>query len=39
MVWFGGGFGIGMTSTPTYDGITWPKGVVLLSVAGGPWDF
>jgi para-nitrobenzyl esterase len=34
MVWiYGGGFGIGMTSTPTYDGTNLAKkGVVLVSV-------
>jgi para-nitrobenzyl esterase len=43
MVWiFGGGFGIGMTSTPTYDGANLAqKGVVLVSVAYrlGPFGF
>ncbi len=35
MVWiYGGGFGIGMTSTPTYNGANLAKkGVVLVSVA------
>jgi para-nitrobenzyl esterase len=35
MVWiYGGGFGIGMTSTPTYDGANLAgKGVVFVSVA------
>jgi para-nitrobenzyl esterase len=35
MVWiYGGGFGLGMTSTPTYDGAIFAgKGVVLVSVA------
>ena len=35
MVWiYGGGFGIGMTSTPAYDGTNLAKkGVVLVSVA------
>jgi para-nitrobenzyl esterase len=35
MVWiYGGGFGIGMTSTPTYNGTNLAKkGVVLVSVA------
>jgi para-nitrobenzyl esterase len=43
MVWiYGGGFGIGMTSTPTYDGTNLArKGVVLVSVAYrlGPMGF
>ncbi len=43
MVWiYGGGFGIGMTSTPTYDGTNFAKkGVVLVSVAYrvGPMGF
>ncbi len=43
MVWiYGGGFGIGMTSTPTYDGANLAKkGVVLVSVAYrvGPMGF
>jgi para-nitrobenzyl esterase len=43
MVWiYGGGFGIGMTSTPTYDGTNLAeKGVVLVSVAYrlGPFGF
>ncbi|MEJ2247531.1 MAG: carboxylesterase family protein [Acidobacteriota bacterium] len=43
MVWiYGGGFGIGMTSTPTYDGTTLAKdGAVLVSVAYrvGPMGF
>jgi para-nitrobenzyl esterase len=43
MVWiFGGGFGIGMTSTPAYDGANLAnKGVVLVSVAYrlGPFGF
>jgi para-nitrobenzyl esterase len=43
MVWiFGGGFGLGMTSTPTYDGANLAKkGVVLVSVAYrlGPFGF
>ncbi len=43
MVWiYGGGFGIGMTSTPTYDGSNLAKkGVVLVSVAYrvGPMGF
>jgi para-nitrobenzyl esterase len=43
MVWiYGGGFGIGMTSTPTYDGTNLAKkGVVLISVAYrvGPMGF
>jgi para-nitrobenzyl esterase len=43
MVWiYGGGFGIGMTSTPTYDGTTLANdGVVLVSVAYrvGPMGF
>ena len=43
MVWiYGGGFGVGMTSTPTYDGTNLArKGVVLVSVAYrvGPFGF
>ena len=43
MVWiYGGGFGIGMTSSPTYDGTNLAKkGVVLVSVAYrvGPMGF
>jgi para-nitrobenzyl esterase len=43
MVWiYGGGFGIGMTSTPTYDGANLArKGVVLVSVTYrvGPMGF
>jgi para-nitrobenzyl esterase len=43
MVWiYGGGFGIGMTSTPAYDGTNLAKkGVVLVSVAYrvGPMGF
>jgi len=43
MVWiYGGGFGIGMTSTPTYDGTNLAKkGVVLVSVTYrvGPMGF
>ncbi len=43
MVWiYGGGFGIGMTSTPTYDGANLAKkGVVLVSVTYrlGPFGF
>jgi para-nitrobenzyl esterase len=43
MVWiYGGGFGIGMTSTPTYDGTKLAKkGVILVSVAYrvGPMGF
>ncbi len=43
MVWiYGGGFGIGMTSTPAYDGTALAKkGVVLVSVAYrvGPMGF
>lgn len=43
MVWiYGGGFGLGMTSTPTYDGANLAqKGVVLVSVAYrvGPMGF
>jgi para-nitrobenzyl esterase len=43
MVWiYGGGFGIGMTSTPMYDGANLAsKGVVLVSVAYrlGPFGF
>jgi para-nitrobenzyl esterase len=43
MVWiYGGGFGIGMTSTPAYDGANLAKnGVVLVSVAYrvGPMGF
>jgi para-nitrobenzyl esterase len=43
MVWiYGGGFGIGMTSTPTYDGTNLAKkGVILVSVAYrvGPMGF
>jgi len=43
MVWiYGGGFGIGMTSTPTYDGTSLAeKGIVLVSVAYrlGPMGF
>jgi para-nitrobenzyl esterase len=43
MFWiYGGGFGIGMTSTPTYDGSNLAKkGVVLVSVAYrvGPFGF
>ena len=43
LVWiYGGGFGIGMTSTPTYDGANLAKkGVVLVSVAYrvGPMGF
>ena len=43
MVWiYGGGFGIGMTSTPTYDGANLAKrGVVLVSAAYrvGPMGF
>src|SRR4030042_1554570 len=43
MVWiYGGGFGIGMTSTPAYDGTSLAKrGIVLVSVAYrvGPMGF
>jgi para-nitrobenzyl esterase len=43
MVWiYGGGFGIGMTSTPSYDGTNLAKkGVVLVSVSYrlGPFGF
>jgi para-nitrobenzyl esterase len=43
MVWiYGGGFGIGMASTPTYDGANLAKkGVVLVSIAYrlGPFGF
>jgi para-nitrobenzyl esterase len=43
MVWiYGGGFSLGMTSTPTYDGTNFAKrGVVLVSVAYrvGPMGF
>jgi para-nitrobenzyl esterase len=43
MVWiYGGGFGIGMTSTPAYDGTNLArKGIVLVSVAYrvGPMGF
>ncbi len=43
MVWiYGGGFGMGMTSTPAYDGANLAKkGVVLISVAYrvGPFGF
>ena len=43
MVWiYGGGFGIGMTSTPTYDYLNFArKGVVLVSVTYrvGPMGF
>jgi para-nitrobenzyl esterase len=43
MVWiYGGGFGLGMTSTPTYDGANLAKkGVVLVSMAYrlGPFGF
>jgi para-nitrobenzyl esterase len=43
MVWiYGGGFGLGMTSTPTYDGSNLAKkGVVLVSAAYrlGPFGF
>lgn len=43
MVWiYGGGFGIGMTSTPTYDGTNLAKkGIVLVSVTYrlGPMGF
>jgi para-nitrobenzyl esterase len=43
MFWiYGGGFGVGMTSTPTYDGTNLAKkGVVLVSVAYrlGPFGF
>jgi para-nitrobenzyl esterase len=43
MFWiFGGGFGVGMTSTPSYDGANLAKkGVVLVSVAYrlGPFGF